>query len=158
VADPARAVAFWLAGVVALAALSLQVVPVLAPAIGAATGLAPGFVGLYNASVWAAALVGTVAAPMLLVRWPSWRLAQACLVLCAAGLAAVATGQAAGLVLAALAIGLAQGLEGPVASHLLAAHVPPPRRPWLFSLKQSGVQLGAMVASLSLPLLAALAG
>ncbi len=142
----------------ALAVLALQTVPVLAPAISGATGLAPGFVGPFNAGVWAAALVGTVAAPMLLVRAPAWRLTQACLLLFAAGLAAVASGQAAGLVLAALCIGFAQGVEGPVSSHLLAAHVPPPRRPWLFSVKQSGVQVGAMAASLSLPALATVTG
>ena len=142
----------------ALAVLAAQVVPVLAPAIGSTTGLAPGFVGPYNAGVWAAALVATVAAPMLMVRVPAWRLTQACLLLCAAGLALAASGQVLGLVLAAVCIGLAQGLEGPVASQLLAAHVPPPRRPWLFSVKQAGVQVGAIVASLSLPALVALVG
>ena len=157
-ADPARAVSFWLAGVMALAVLALQTVPVLAPAIGAATGLAPGFVGAFNAGVWAAALFGTLAAPGLLVRASAWRLSQACLLLCAAGLVAVASGHPAGLGLAACCIGLAQGLEGPVASHLLAAHVPPARRPWLFSLKQSGVQVGAMTASLLLPALVLVVG
>jgi MFS family permease len=158
VSDPARAVAVWLAGVMALAVLALQAVPVLAPAIGGAAGLAPGFVGAFNAGVWAAALVATGVAPWLLAQVPAWRLTQACLLLCAAGLACVAGGHAVWLVLAALCIGLAQGLEGPVSSHLLAAHVPPPRRPWLFSVKQSGVQLGALAASLTLPAVAAAAG
>jgi MFS family permease len=158
VADSARAVACWLAGAIALAVLAMQAVPVLAPAISQATGAPTTFVGPFNAGVWTAALLATMAAPMLLVRVPAWRLTQACLLLCSAGMVAVASGHAAGLVLAALCIGLAQGLEGPVSSHLLAAHVPSARRPWLFSVKQSGVQAGAFAASLSLPLLAAAAG
>jgi MFS family permease len=156
--DPARSVSFWLAAVMALAVLALQVVPVLAPAIGDATGLAPGFVGLFNAGVWAAALAGTLAAPALLVRVDAWTLSRSCMLLCAAGVAMAATGHAAGLVAGALLIGLGHGLEGPMASHLLAAHVAPPRRALWFSVKQAGVQVGAVAASFSLPVLASVAG
>lgn len=153
-ADPARSVSLWLAGVMALAVLALQVVPVLAPAIAEAMGLPPAFVGAWSALVWAAALVGTLWAPVLLARQGAWALAQACLVSCAAGAALAALGHPAGLLLAALAIGLGHGLEGPTASHLLAAHVSAPRRALWFSIKQTGVQIGAVVGSFTLPVLA----
>jgi MFS family permease len=158
VGDPARAVSFWLAGVMALAVLCLQVVPVLAPAIAVTAGLPNTFVGPFNAGVWAAALAGTLAAPQLLSRFDAWRLSGSCMLLCAAGVAAVVSGHAAGLALGAVLIGLGHGLEGPMASHLLATHVAPPRRALWFSVKQTGVQVGAVVASLSLPVLAALVG
>ncbi len=74
VGDPARAVSLWLAGVMALAVMCLQVVPVLAPEIAGAAGLASTFVGPFNAGVWAAALVGTMAAPLLLARFDAWTL------------------------------------------------------------------------------------
>ena len=64
----APAVSLWLSGVMALAVLSMQVVPVLAPAIAASAGLSPAFIGAWSAGVWTAALVGTLAAPPLLVR------------------------------------------------------------------------------------------
>ena len=150
----APAVSLWLAGVMALAVLALQVVPVLAPAMAADTGLPATFVGAWSAGVWAAALLGTLAAPRLLAQASAWRLAQACLLLCMAGIAAVATAHPLGLALGALLVGLGQGLEGPMASHLLAARVAPPKRALWFSVKQAGVQVGAVVASVLLPLLA----
>ncbi len=156
--DASRGVSLWLAGVVSLAVLSLQVVPVLAPAIAAASGLAPAFVGAWSAGLWAAALVGTLCAPVLLARSNAWALSRACLLLCAAGALAVASGHVAGLVLGAVLIGLGHGLEGPVASHLLVAHVAPARRALWFSVKQSGVQLGAVVGSFTLPVLAVAVG
>ena len=150
----ARGVSLWLSGVMALAVLALQVVPVLAPSIAAASGLPVAFVGAWSAGVWAAALLGTLAAPWLLVRADAWRLAQGCLLLCVAGVACVIGAHPLALVGAAVLIGLAQGLEGPMASHLLAAHVPPARRALWFSVKQTGVQVGAVGASLLLPVLA----
>jgi MFS family permease len=138
----------------ALAVFALQAVPVLGPAIATALGLSPAFVGAWSAAVWAAALVGTLIAPALLARHDAWLLARCCLLLCAAGVACVAIENPIGLVLGALLLGLGQGLEGPTASHLLACHVPLPRRAWWFSVKQSGVQVGAMAASLMLPAMA----
>lgn len=153
-ADPARAAALWLGGVMALAVIALQAVPVLGPAIAQAADLPPAFVGSWSAAVWAAALVGTLVAPALLARRDAWWLARACLLLCAAGVACAASGRPAGMVIGALLIGLGQGIEGPMASHILASHVPPPRRALWFSVKQTGVQVGAVAASLLLPLLA----
>lgn len=147
----ARAASLWLGAVLALAVAAAQVVPVLAPALAASHGLPPGFIGLWNGGLWAAALLGTLAAPALLARFDGWALAQACLLLCAAGTAAVASGHALALLPALLCIGLAQGLEGPVASHVLAARVSAAGRPLWFSVKQSGVQVGAMSASALLP-------
>jgi MFS family permease len=97
-------------------------------------------------------------APLLLSRVDAWALSRSCMLLCGAGVAAAASGHVAGLALGAVLIGLGQGLEGPMASHLLARHVEPPRRALWFSVKQAGVQLGAVAASLLLPALAALAG
>ncbi|WP_326541510.1 MFS transporter [Pseudorhodoferax sp.] len=142
----------------ALAVFALQAVPVLGPAIAQAAGLPPAFVGAWSAAVWSAALVGTLAAPPLLARHDAWWLARACLLLCAAGVACVASGHLAGLVIGALLIGLGHGIEGPMASHLLASHVPPLRRALWFSVKQTGVQVGAVAASLVLPLLAVALG
>jgi MFS family permease len=56
--------------------------------------------------------------------------------------------------LGAVLIGLGQGIETPPSSQVLGHHVPVARRPLFFSLKQSGVQVGAVLASLALPAVA----
>lgn len=154
----APAASLWLGAVLAIAMGSLQVVPVLAPAVAPDAGLPPAFVGWYSAAVWTVAMLGTAAAPAVVARIGGWRASQSCLVLCAAGVIVASTGHPFALVAAAALIGVAHGLEGPVASHLLAEHVPADRRPLWFSIKQTGVQAGALVASAALPPIAAVAG
>ncbi len=154
----APAVSLWLGAVLAIAMTSLQVVPVLAPAVAADAGLPPAFVGWYSAGVWTVAMAGTAIAPALVARIGAWSASQGCLMLCVLGLVAAASGHPLGLLAAAALIGIAHGIEGPVASHLLSEHVPPSRRPLWFSIKQTGVQVGALLASAALPPIAALAG
>lgn len=57
----------------------------------------------------------------------------------------------AGLVLA----GAAQACANPATNHLIATHLPPPRRAAAIGVKQSGVQFGAFAAGLLMPSLAA---
>ena len=123
----------------ALASLTLLVVPVLAPTLAAEASLAPSFVGAYSAGLWSAAIVASAACAPLLRRHGPWLLLQACLLLCAAGVAAVLSGEVWGLVLGALLIGLGQGLEGPAASQLLSLYVPLARRPLWFSVTTTWV-------------------
>jgi predicted MFS family arabinose efflux permease len=151
-------VTLWLGLVVAVASASAAVVQVLAPAIAEDLGLPGGFVGLYTSGIWLSMIFLSSSVGSLLARHGGWRLAQACLLLCALGLACAASATPVGLAAAAILIGLAHGLEGPVSSQLLVQHVPPGQRPLLFSVKQSGVQLGAVAASSTLPLIALMAG
>ncbi len=156
--DAAPAVACWLGGVVALGAFTLQVIPVLAPAVSASSGLPATLVGAYTALVWGIAMIGTMRAPALMGRIGAWPSSRAVLVLCAIGAACAATGHPLGLLLAAVLIGVGHGFEGPVAAQLLATHVPLARRPLWFSVKQTGVQLGFVGAAATLPAVAELAG
>jgi MFS family permease len=151
-------VTLWLGLVVAVASASAAVVQVLAPAIAEDLDLPGGFVGLYTAGIWLSMIFLSSSVGGLLARHGGWRLAQSSLLLCAAGLACATSGTAIGLAAAAILIGLAHGLEGPVSSQLLVQHVPAGQRPLLFSVKQSGVQLGAVAASSCLPLIAVIAG
>ena len=151
-------VTLWLGLVVAAGSASAAVVQVLAPAIAEDLDLRGGFVGWYTSGIWLSMIFLSSSVGGLMARYGGWRLSQACLVLCALGLACATTGTATGLACAAILIGLAHGLEGPVSSQLLVQHVPAARRPLLFSVKQSGVQLGAVAASSSLPVIAVLAG
>lgn len=55
--------------------------------------------------------------------------------------------------LAVLFLGLAFGPETPASVSVLARVTPLARRPWIFSVRQTGNQLGAMLGSLILPVL-----
>ncbi len=56
---------------------------------------------------------------------------------------------------AVLLLGLAFGPETPASASVLARVTPPARRPWVFSIRQTGNQIGAMAGSLVLPWLMA---
>jgi nitrate/nitrite transporter NarK len=150
--------ALWLGAVLAGASVALMGVAALAPTIVADLGLSPASIGLFSATVWVTALLVSPAGGALVGRWGAWTVSRACVALCALGAASVASGHPAGFWIGAMLIGLGQGIETPPSSQLLGRYTAPARRPLVFSLKQTGVQLGAVLASLSLPVLAVAAG
>jgi MFS family permease len=152
------ALALWLNAVMLVASLAMLAVPILAPVVFPALDLPVATVGVYAGALWAFALVGSLSAGAFIGRLGAWRTAQVTLLLCAAGLACGATGTAFGIALAALFIGVGNGLETPGASQLLVRGVAPARRPLYFSLKQTGVQIGGLAGALVLPALAVVIG
>lgn len=151
----ALAISLWLNVVMVMSTVSLFAVPVLAPAIGADLATPTALVGVFAGTIWATSLVTAIAAGTLIARFGAWRVTQLGLLLCASGLFAGATGNLAGLALAAVLIGLGNGAETPTSSQLLARSVPPQRRAAYFSLKQTGVQIGGVATAVVFPLLAA---
>ena len=133
-------------------------VPVLAPAIAAETGLPASLAGLHTGLVYAGALVtGPMTGP-LIRRWGGVRVLQGGLLLVGLGIALAALAHPLALALSAFVAGLGHGPVTPGSSHLVAARTPPRRRALVFSLKQCGVPLGAMVVAASAPLIANHAG
>jgi MFS family permease len=133
-------------------------VPVLAPAIAAETGLAASLVGLHTALVYAGALLtGPLTGP-LIQRFGAVRVLQLGMLLVGAGIALAALGQVWALVLSAFVAGMGHGPVTPGGSHLLAGRTPPRRRALVFSLKQAGVPVGAMLIAATAPLIALFAG
>ncbi|MCX7229263.1 MAG: MFS transporter [Burkholderiales bacterium] len=152
--DASLQVSMWLGGVLVAASLALVGVAALAPRILETLALPPTAIGLFSSVVWGTAILASSAGGALVARWGAWRVSRACPLLCAAGLLAVASGEPWLFWLGAVVIGLGQGIETPPSSQLLGHHVPIPKRPLYFSLKQSGVQVGAVLASLGLPAIA----
>ncbi len=152
--DASLPVSLWLGGVLVGASLSLVGVAALAPRILDAHGMAPTAIGVFSSVVWAAAILASAAGGPLVARLGAWQVSRAVPLLCAAGLLAVAAGEPVLFWLGAVLIGLGQGIETPPSSQLLGHHVPVAGRPLYFSLKQSGVQVGAVLASLALPAIA----
>ena len=145
--------ALWLGATLALAGVAFMGIAALAPTLFGAMQLPAEYVGWFSGIVWTFALLASPLGGTFSQHHDPWRVSQACLVLCALGLLAISAGQPWLFWLGAVLIGLGHGLEAPPASQLLMNHTDPKRRPLMFSLKQSGVQLGAMSASLMLPLL-----
>jgi MFS family permease len=140
--------------VVAMGSFALSV---LAPQLGVELGRLGALGGvLFGVGALASLATGR------LIRWlGDLRLAalcMGCVLLAMAGLsveAAVTGGVRAMLWPAALLLGLAFGPETPASASVLARVTPPARRPWVFSIRQTGNQIGAMAGSLGLPALLA---
>ena len=140
------------------AAMALATVPVLATEIARDSGVPASAVGAYSALVFGAAMFSSAASGALIARLGALRANQ--LVVAASGLALLVTLPASlpAIVLGALLVGAGYGPNTPTGSHLLASVTPPQRRGVVYSIKQSGAQIGAMLAGLVLPWVAVSAG
>lgn len=137
----------------AAVALGTFALSVLAPQLGVGVQ-ALGWLGSALFGVGALAALGSGA---LIRRWGDARLAALCMLLVALAMACLAA-DALGLGPArwslwpaVLLLGLAFGPETPASASVLARVTPPARRPWVFSIRQTGNQIGAMAGSLLLP-------
>jgi MFS family permease len=159
----ARSAAFALAITLAIqvfTSLAATATPVLAPEIGRDLGLAPKLVGVFVGLLFAGAMTASLASGGFVERYGAIRVSQVSVVLCAAGLvmmvgcATAATVLLPVLVMAPLVIGLGYGPITPASSQILARTAPPSRMALTFSIKQTGVPLGAALAGALLPVLA----
>lgn len=137
-----------------LAAMALLTLPVVAPAVALSLGISAAYAGLYVAIVYVGAMTASLMAGALVRRFGAIRASQVALVFCAAGLFLCAVPSLACMVLGALLIGLGYGPITPASSHLLARTTPAHRMSVVFSLKQTGVPLGGLLAGLIVPGLA----
>lgn len=147
----------WIALVITLAiqalvAMAVFTVPAMAPAVAARLEVSPSLVGGYVAVVYLGATISSLVSGPLVLRFGAVRVSQWGLVACALGLVltSVASG-AVGAALAAFVTGLGYGPITPASSHLLARSTPPSRVSLVFSVKQTGVPLGGVLAGALVP-------
>jgi MFS family permease len=136
-----------------LVSMAVITVPVMAPALAAALSVSPTLVGLYIATIYAAAMLASLVGGSAVARFGAIRVSQACVVLCALGLAVSALPFVTAAALGALLIGLGYGPVTPASSHLLARSTPAHRMSLVFSIKQTGVPLGGVLAGAIVPML-----
>ncbi|MBW4046415.1 MAG: MFS transporter [Proteobacteria bacterium] len=149
-AFPALALTSMLA-VQTLVSMVALAVPAIAPAVAAATALPLSAVGVFSGALYVGAMLSAINVGGPVVRYGAVRVAQFCLGLSACGLGLVATGRVALLLPGALLIGIGYGSATPASSHLFADEVAPRWRGLVFSIKQTGVPLGGMLAGALLP-------
>lgn len=142
----------------AVVALAIFSVSVTAPV----TGVTMQMVGLFQALLFGVGAILSLLSGRLCERFGPIRVAQGCALAMAAGavlLAAASTRQISivWLLVAAALFGLGFGPETPASSAFLGPLTPSARRPFVFSIRQTGNQIGAILGSLVLPGIAVLA-
>ncbi len=135
-------------------AMSNSVLSAIAPEIARALEVDASLIGYqvsltFGAATWAAMSGGNA-----VVRWGAARVAQASLWSCAAGAALFALPHVACIVVGSILVGIGMGLNNPTAAHLLVRYTAGSRRNLMFSIKQTGVPMGAIVMALAAPVLA----
>ena len=133
--------------------LSTLVLPIAAPAISEATGLSISLVGVYTAIMYVASTFSAGASGAFIRRYGALRISQAALVLMGLGLVFSWSGWAFVFALTALVIGSGSAVSTPASSDILGRYCPPRRAPLIFSIKQTGVPVGGMLAGALVPAL-----
>ncbi|WP_187435786.1 MFS transporter [Bradyrhizobium hipponense] len=148
--------------------------PALLPALGAMTSLqalvalalfAPGVVApsarievwqlsMFSCAVFAVGIPASFWGGSFIARLGSLRIASLCAAAIVACMALASFGSTAALLAAGLCLGLAFGPETPASAALLARLVTAERRVFVFSVRQTGNQIGAVCGSLVLPAIA----
>lgn len=138
--------------------LTLFVPPVLAPVAAADLGVPAASIGLFISVIYAGAMLSGLVGGALVMRFGAIRVAQLSLVASAVGFAVCLGTLPAVILLGAFIVGVAQGVTNPLSAHVLARATPSHMLAMAFSIKQSGVPLGGMLAGALTPWLLALNG
>ena len=146
----------WLAVVAmliqqAFSYMSTLVLPVAAPAISEATGLGISLVGVYTAIMYVASTLSAGASGSFIQRYGALRVSQAALILMGLGLVFSWPSWATLFALTAFVIGAGSAVSTPASSDILGRYCPPRRAPLIFSIKQTGVPVGGMLAGVLVP-------
>jgi len=131
---------------------------VAAPALLVRLGVGPVALGLYIAALYITAMLSSQLGVALVKRWGPIRTSQVALVLSAAGVALLGVPHLAAALAGALLLGAGYGPVTPASSEILARTTPPERYAMVFSVKQTGVPVGGVVAGLVVPGLTESAG
>ncbi|MBU2957641.1 MFS transporter [Paracoccus sp. 1_MG-2023] len=138
------------------ATLSVLALTSLAPEVASSLGIGAHYIGyqislIYFAGVFASAMAGTVVETLGAERVIVLELAGFSI-----GLMLLATGRPLLMIAASALFGICYGLNNPASSDILHRTAHGGRHSLVFSIKQTGVPLGAVVASVTLPGLAVL--
>lgn len=135
----------------AMVAMALLTLPVMAPVAAKDLGVSPAMVGFYVSITYAGAMFASLTSGTTVSRFGPIRVSQLGLLLCAVGLCLCASPWLPLIALGALFIGLGYGPITPASSQILARTTPPDQMALVFSIKQTGVPVGSMMAGAIVP-------
>lgn len=125
---------------------------ILAPVILVDLNIDPSWLGIYIGMIAATSLVVQVGCGSIIVRYGALRMSQVTLVMMGLGLWLASPGIVPIIALSAVVIG-GSAFSTPASSHLLGRYSPPKRAPLVFSIKQTAVPAGLLIAGLLGPFL-----
>ena len=128
------------------------VMPVLADRLADDFGISPAWLGLYLFIQNILSIITAVGCGSFILRYGPMRISQIALLLMGASLMVIASGQLWLYPLGAILLGAAAA-STPASSHILARVCPPRLAPVIFSVKQTGVPVGALIGGLLIPFL-----
>ncbi len=137
----------------AMVSMALLTLPVMAPVAAKELAVSPALVGIYVAITYAGAMFSSLTSGTSVTRFGPIRVSQLGLVLCAAGLCLCAVPWLPSTGLGALLIGMGYGPITPSSSQILARTTPAHQMSLVFSIKQTGVPVGSMLAGAIVPTL-----
>lgn len=132
-------------------ALGKSLPAMIAPAIISDLHFAPAWIGIYFGLTAVAALFAQLGCGSFIVRYGALRMSQIALLLLAVGIAFLTLGNPLILVLSAIVAGGGAAVSTPASSHLLSRCSPPQYLPLVFSIKQTAVPAGLLLAGMFAP-------
>ena len=131
---------------------------IVAPLVLAEMGADAAWVGLYFGLAAAASLIAQMGCGSFIIRYGALRMSQVALVLLGGGMAAAAEGGLLGFGASAVIGGGGAAVSTPTSSQLLGRVSPPRLAPLVFSIKQTAVPAGLLIAGFLGPAMAAFWG
>ena len=141
-------------GAQVVASSASAILPTIAPKVAASMQVSPVLVGYYVTLIYASAMAASLFSGNLVRRWGAGRAAQVALGVIAIGCLVSAIPNLPAMALGALVMGTSYGLITPASSHLLARFGSTGSINFIFSIKQTGVPIGGMVAGAIAPAIA----
>ncbi len=138
----------------ALASMSTLVLPVAAPEMSADIGMPASLIGGYWMFIYGLGFFASLGCGGYIQRYGPLRVSQVALVCMGLGLLISATGSAWLIGASCLLLGIGAAISTPCSTAILAKITTPQNAPLIFSLKQTGVPVGGMLAGLLVPFFA----
>ena len=138
----------------AFTSLAATTPAVLAPELAEELGISASWIGVFVGLVYAGAMLSSIVSIGFMERYGAIRVSQVCVILCAAGIAMVGALPASAAPLlgaAAVLLGLGYGPITPASSQILIRTTQPSQMALMFSIKQTGVPVGAALSGALLP-------
>ena len=135
----------------AIATFGILTYPVLAPNIAPQLNMPTSAIGYQISIAYFWAVVSSVYCGPMVKRWGAGRTTQLSMVLVSLGCAGLSFPNIYLILLGSTLIGFSYGMTNPSASHLLVKYSNPDRRNLIFSIKQTGVPIGGILAGLISP-------
>ncbi len=144
--------------VLTLAAMSTHTVSVLAPEAAPAIGVPAAYIGAFVSITFTSAMLSGAVTGTFVGRFGAVRVCQISMLAAALGMSVLMLATVPAAIVCAILLGLAHGPFNPASAHILTKVSTPEWRPLVFSIKQSGVPVGGVLAGALAPTLVVFVG